>query len=166
MATKKETKEKESTIKPKETKREKLTETPIPDPEPLPEGVVAGEPDILPKDEIDEMIETPVSDPVDMIMDEKEEIKEVEPILEAKPDKWVTTPEPLPEAKPEKLGTVVIDEGIEKAKGEKEELKMVTTADLKPPKRGKAKKAHDAANDIIITTHDFKPRTWGESKKL
>ncbi len=60
----------------------------------------------------------------------------------------------------------VIDEGIERAKCEKEDLKVLTTADLKPPKRGKANKAYDAANDIIITTHDFKPRTWGKSKKL
>ena len=120
------------------------------------------------KEELDKLgvKPAPIPDPVDVIMDEKGEIKEVEPIPDPEPsiDEWVNTP--VPKAKPEKLGTVVIDEGIERAECEKQDLGLITTGELKPPKRGKANKAHDPANDIIITTHDFKPRTWGKSRKL
>lgn len=95
-----------------------------------------------------------------------EAAKELEKLI-GEADKHIDLrPEPIPEAKPEKLGTLVIDEGIERAEGKKEKLGMITTADLKTPPRIKRNKAHDAANDTIITTGDFKPRKWGESRKL
>jgi len=77
----------------------------------------------------------------------------------------VKKPDPIPEAKPEKLDVLTIDEGIEKAVGEKKDLGVITTSDLPAPQRIKSK-PHDPLDDIMITTADFKPRKFRDMKKL
>jgi hypothetical protein len=109
---------------------------------------------------------------------EPEKVEEV--IAETEPER-PEFPDPAPEAvleaadvadvewkdvKPEKLDVIRIDENIAKSEGEIEELRVITTGDLKRPKKPEKAETHNPEEDVMITTADFKPRKWGKVKKL
>ena len=149
-----------------------MIETPIPESEPQPEGVVEGEPDIAEKEDIDEMIETPVPEPEKIDIHAETNIAEAIPESEEFPEAEVDEEKKVIDARPEiekdpkALDVVTIDEHIAKAEGEKKPLKVFTTGDLKPKPKPKSQTPHNPEDDTFITTKDFKPQKWGKSKKL
>lgn len=68
--------------------------------------------------------------------------------------------------KSETLEQIMIDENIPKAVGESGELRVITTSEIKPRPKNVKSASYKPEDDVIITASDFKPRKWGNVKKL